>query len=50
MYFVGNQLARATTKEDRKSGKFRALMPSLSLGYYNSIPFKKMDNMEDRNY
>ena len=37
--FVGNQLGRATSKEDRKSGKFRALMPSLSQGYYYSIPF-----------
>ena len=37
--FVGNQLGRATSKEDRKSGKLRALMPSLSQGYYYSIPF-----------
>ena len=41
MNFVGNQLARATSKEDRKSGKLRALMPSLSQGYYYSIPFTK---------
>ena len=37
--FVGNQLGRATSKEDRKSGKLRALMPSLAQGYYYSIPF-----------
>ena len=30
MNFVGNQLGRATSKEERKSGKLRALMPSLS--------------------
>ena len=41
MNFVGNQLGRATSKEDRKSGKLRALMPSLSQGYYYSIPFSK---------
>ena len=39
MNFVGNQLGRATSKENRKSGKLRALMPSLSQGYYYSIPF-----------
>jgi len=39
MNFVGNQLARATSKEDRQSGKFRALMPQLSQDYYYSIPF-----------
>ena len=39
MNFVGNQLGRATPKEERKSGKLRALMPSLSQGYYYSIPF-----------
>ena len=39
MNFVGNQLGRATSKEDRKPGKLRALMPSLSQGYYYSIPF-----------
>ena len=39
MNFVGNQLGRATSKEARKSGKLRALMPSLSQGYYYSIPF-----------
>ena len=39
MNFVGNQLARATSKEERKSGKLRALMPSLASGYYYSIPF-----------
>ena len=41
MNFVGNQLGRATSKENRKSGKLRALMPSLSQGYYYSIPFSK---------
>ena len=41
MNFVGNQLGRATSKEDRKPGKLRALMPSLSQGYYYSIPFTK---------
>ncbi len=41
MNFVGNQLGRATSKKDRKSGKLRALMPSLSQGYYYSIPFTK---------
>ena len=41
MNFVGNQLGRITSKEDRKSGKLRALMPSLSQGYYYSIPFTK---------
>ena len=41
MNFVGNQLGRATSIEDRKSGKLRALMPSLSQGYYYSIPFTK---------
>ena len=39
MNFVGNQLGRATSIEDRKSGKLRALMPSLANGYYYSIPF-----------
>ena len=39
MNFVGNQLGRATLKEERKPGKLRALMPSLSQGYYYSIPF-----------
>ena len=39
MNFVGNQLGRATKIEERKPGKLRALMPSLSQGYYYSIPF-----------
>ena len=39
MNFVGNQLGRATSIEERKPGKLRALMPSLSQGYYYSIPF-----------
>ena len=41
MNFVGNQLGRATSIEERKPGKLRALMPSLSQGYYYSIPFTK---------
>ena len=36
---MGNQLGRATSLEERKSGKLRALMPSLARGYYYSIPF-----------
>ena len=39
MNFVGNQLGRVTSIEERKSGKLRALMPSLASGYYYSIPF-----------
>ena len=39
MNFVGNQLGRATSKEERKSGELRALMPTLSRDYYYSIPF-----------
>ena len=39
MNFVGNQLGRATPREERKSGKLRALMPQLSQNYYYSIPF-----------
>ena len=35
MNFVGNQLGRATSIEERKPGKLRALMPSLSQGYYS---------------
>ena len=49
MNFVGNQLARATLKEDRKSGKFRALMPQLSQNYYYSIPFTEKGQY-GRNY
>ena len=41
MIFVGNQIGRVMDKKDRKSGKLRALMPSLSQGYYYSIPFTK---------
>ena len=37
--FVGNQLGRVTSKEERKSGKLRALMPTLAKDYYYSIPF-----------
>ena len=43
MNFVGNQLGRATLKEERKSGKLRALIPSLSQDYYCSIPFTEKD-------
>ena len=39
MNFVGNQLGRVTSIEERKTGKFRALMPQLSADYYYSIPF-----------
>ena len=39
MNFAGNQLGRITSIEERKSGKLRSLMPSLSQGYYYSIPF-----------
>ena len=39
MNFVGNQLGRVTSKEERKSGKLRALMPTLAKDYYYSIPF-----------
>ena len=39
MNFVGNQLGRVTSKDERKSGKLRALMPTLAKDYYYSIPF-----------
>ena len=39
MNFVGDQLSRVTSKEERKSGKLRALMPRLAKDYYYSIPF-----------
>ena len=39
MNFVGNQLARVTDKQERKSGQLRALMPNLAKDYYYSIPF-----------
>ena len=39
MNFVGNQLGRVTSIEERKYGKLRALMPQLSADYYYSIPF-----------
>ena len=39
MNFVGNQLGRVTDKQERKSGKLRALMPNLAKDYYYSIPF-----------
>tara|TARA_S200000501_G_scaffold6641_1_gene5890 strand:+ start:106 stop:618 length:513 start_codon:yes stop_codon:yes gene_type:complete len=39
MNFVGNQLGRVTSKEERKPGKLRALMPTLARDYYYSIPF-----------
>ena len=37
--FVGDQLGRVTSKEERKSGTLRALMPTLAKDYYYSIPF-----------
>tara|TARA_B100000886_G_scaffold302117_1_gene232010 strand:- start:77 stop:634 length:558 start_codon:yes stop_codon:yes gene_type:complete len=36
--FVGNQLARATSEKDRKSGKLKALMPTLPSDYYYHLP------------
>ena len=42
MSFVGNQLSRAPLKEDRKSGRFRALMLQLSQNYYYSISFTEI--------
>ena len=35
--FVGNQLGRSTIEKDRKSGKLKALMPSLPSDYYYSL-------------
>ncbi len=35
--FVGNQLARSTPIEKRKSGKFKAFMPKLASIYYYSL-------------
>ena len=32
--FIGNQLGRSIIEKDRKSGKLKALMPSLPYGYY----------------
>ena len=37
MNFVGDQLGRSTSKEERKSGKLRALMPTLPQDYYYSL-------------
>ena len=37
--FVGNQIGRVIDREERKSGKLRAFMPTLPQGYYYSIPF-----------
>ena len=37
--FVGNQIGRVINREERKSGKLRAFMPTLPQGYYYSIPF-----------
>ena len=37
--FVGNQIGRIINREERKSGKLRAFMPTLPQGYYYSIPF-----------
>ena len=36
--FVGNQLARVTSKKERKSGKLKALMPALPEDYYYHLP------------
>ena len=36
--FVGNQLARAISEKDRKSGKLKALMPTLPSDYYYHLP------------
>ena len=36
--FVGDQLARITPEKNRKSGKLRALMPTLLQGYYYYLP------------
>ena len=36
--FVGNQLARATSKKERKLGKLKALMPTLPEDYYYYLP------------
>ena len=38
MNFVGNQLARVTSKKERKSGKLKALMPTLPEDYYYHLP------------
>ena len=35
--FVGNQLGRSTIEKNRKSGKLKALMPSLPSDYYYSL-------------
>ena len=35
--FVGNQVARSTDFEERKSGKLKALMPTLPSDYYYSL-------------
>ena len=37
--FVGDQIGRVIDREERKSGKLRAFMPTLPQGYYYSIPF-----------
>ena len=37
--FVGNQIGRVMSREERKYGKLRAFMPTLPQGYYYSIPF-----------
>ena len=39
MNFVGNQLARVTSKKERRTGELRAIMPTLAKDYYYSIPF-----------
>ena len=35
--FVGNQVARSTDLDERKSGKLKALMPTLPSDYYYSL-------------
>ena len=36
--FVGSQLAKVTSKKERKSGKLKALMPTLPEDYYYYLP------------
>ena len=48
MNFIGNQLGRVTSKEERKSGKLRALMPTLAKDYYYSIPFTEKGQYEQK--
>ena len=41
--FVGNQIARATSEKDRKSGKLKALMPTLPSDYYYHLPMNSKE-------